>query len=293
MASWPEIRETLERYEGRRVLRLSDEVLEVTVLVIDDRVGVTADGADAHLERKVNLRRGEIPRKDGGPGEEFVVIEAHIGAVGGVDLMSAVGQAGQFDHCLLGYVQGDHRGVLTVGTRLPAALLDVRNPVPFLSLLRTIARTAVGVMTELGPEGGLFAYRTEQIRRSAWNYLRRVIEDDDSITVWRDLGHGFFFWIDGLKDPGRRLSLLICENNRGPGEHYFSLEIRLGPIQDVDLRRAAEAAASTTGGLVCHDGFVSIRVSQHVTALTDETLVASVIQLVDAAEQYLDGWAPR
>jgi hypothetical protein len=289
MASWPEIRETLERYEGRRARRLSDEVLEVTVALVDDEGGVTAGGERAYVEREVCVRRGVISRKDGGPGEEYVVIDAPIGWVGDVDLMNAVGQAGVFDHCLLGYAQGTNGGLLNVGMRLPAALINLGEPAYLLLLLRTIAGTARGVIPELGREDGFFAYRAEQIRQSAWNRIRRVIQEDDSLTVERDLGKAFFLWIDGLKDPSRRFSLLVGENNRGVGGHYVTLEVGLGPVQNVDMRRAAEAAAITTGGLVCQDGHVTIRVSQHLTALTAATFAASVIQLVDAAEGYPGG----
>ena len=287
MASWPEIRETVELYEGRRARRLSDEVLEVTVSLIDDEGGVTAEGERAYVEREVYVRRGAIPRKDGGPGEEYVAIDAPVGTVGVVDLMSAIGHAGQFDHCLVGYAQGTNGGTLSVGTRLPAALINLSEPMYFLLLLRNMADTARGVILELGTEDGFFAYRAEQIRQSAWNHIRRFIQDDDSLTVERDLGDAFYLWIDGLKDPRRRFSLLVGENNRGAAGHYFTSEVSLGPVENVDMRRAAEAAALTTGGLVCQDGHVTIRVSQHLTALTAGTFAASVIQLVDAAEQYL------
>jgi hypothetical protein len=79
-----------------------------------------------------------------GPGEGYVAIDAAIGAIGDVDLVSVVGHAGQFDHCLLGYAQGTDGGTLSVGTRVPGAFIDVSDPVPFLLLLRTIAATARG-----------------------------------------------------------------------------------------------------------------------------------------------------
>lgn len=289
MATWSEIWETLQRYEGPGFRQLSDEVLAVTVSLIDDQAGVTADGERAYLEREVYIRRGAIPRKDGGPGEEYVLIDAPIGAVGAIDLMSAVGHAGHFGHCGIGYWHGPAGGMLTVGIRLPAVLIDLSEPVYFLLLLRTIASTAWGVIPEISKEDGFYAYRAEQIRQSAWNHIRRFIHDDDSLTVERDLGDVLYLWIDGLKDPSRRFSLLVGENNRGLGQHYFTLEVSLGPVQNVDMRRAAEAAAITTGGLVCQDGYVTIRVSQHLTALTAGIFAASVIQLVDATEQYLGG----
>jgi hypothetical protein len=291
MASWPEIREILERYEGRRARRLSDDVVVVSVAIsrIDDRGGGTGEGGPAYMERDVCVRRGLIPMKDGSPGEEYVAIDASIGFVGSVDLMSAVGQAGQFDHCLLGYAHGDNGGALSVGTRWPAALIDPGDPVPFLMMLRTIASTAHGVIPELGREDGFFAFRAEQIRQSAWNAIRRLVMEDEGLVVERDLGHGFIFWTEGLKDPNRRHRMFVCQNNRGPGEHYVTFEIGLGAIQDVDMRRAAEAAAFTTGGIVYEEGLVTIRVSQHLTALTGPTFVACVLQLLEAAEQYLGG----
>jgi len=287
MASWPEIRETLERYEWRRVQRLSDDLLVVTVDLVDADGGVTMEGERAHVQRDIYISREVLTRKDGGPGQEYVGILASVGTVGTVDLMSLVGHAGELAHSLLGYVQGTNGGTLVVGTRLPAAFIDISDPFPFLLLLRSIADTARGVISELGTEGGFYAYRAEQVRQSAWNCIRQLIQNDDSVTVEKDFGHGFFFWTDGLKDPGRRFRLFVCQDNRGPGEYYVALEIALGTVRDVDLRRAAEVAAVTYGGVVNHEGLVAIRIYHHLTALTVGNFSTSVLQLVNAAEEYL------
>jgi hypothetical protein len=285
MASWLEVREMLERYLGAE--RLTDEVLRVPISLVDDQGEGSAGSGSVYVKWDVYVRLEEIPRKDGGQGLEFVAIDAAVGAVGQIDLMSAVAHVGQLVQGALAYAQGTDSGTLSVGTRVPTGLIEVNKPETFLSLLYDIGGAARAVISELRTEDGRFAYRGEQIRESSWHSIRRLVLTDTGFAVDRDLGNGFIFSIDGVKEPGRRLRMLVARNNEAAGEHYVTFEFTLGEIQHIDLRRAVEAAAPTTGGVVCDDGFVSFRVSQHLTALTSVTFASSVLQLAAAAETYL------
>jgi hypothetical protein len=143
------------------------------------------------------------------------------------------------------------------------------------------------VIPELGAEDGLYAFRAEQARESTWKRIRQFLLNDDSITVEWDFGNVFFFLFSGLKEPGRQLRMFVCRREQGVGQHYVIFEIELGAVQDVDMRCAAEVAAATNGEAVSVDGFVTIRVSEHLTALTPRTFATSILRPVDAAEEYL------
>jgi hypothetical protein len=288
MASWSEVRTVLERSLSTE--RVNDRLLSVTISLMSDRGTELDENGRSYESWQVYVSGEALPRKDGGAGLEFITVDAPIGAVGNVDLMDAVGHVGQLTHALLAYAQGTDGGTLSVGTRVPAHLIDAAHPEPFLMLLYSVADSARGVIPELGREDGFYAFRTEQIRESAWSGIRRQVQDDTSVAVERELGNNgraFVLVMDGLKDPGRQHRMLVARNDRGPGEHYVTLEISFGPIENVDMPRAAHAAALTVGGVVYDDGFVSIRISHHLTAITYATFASAVIQLARAAEEYL------
>ena len=290
MASWAQIGEALERYS--RTERWNNEVFCVTISLVSEQGADVGERGRAYQDWNVYVRHEVMPRKDGEPGQEFVAIDAPIGSVGSTDLMSAIGHVGHLTHGLLGYAQGTDNGTLSIGTRVPADLIDAAHPESFLMLLYSIASAARAVIPELGREDGFYASRAEQIRESTWKSVLRLAQNDASITVERDFGKGLVFSINGLKDPRRKLRMLACRNDQGVGEHYVTFEFALGAIHEVDMPRAAQAAATTNGGLVYQDGFVSFRVSQHLTALTYATFATSVLRLVDAAEEYLENRSP-
>lgn len=287
MASWPEISQVLERY--LQTEQMADRLLCVTLSLLSNRGTEVDENGQSYESWQVYVGGEALPRKDGSAGVEFVTVDAPIGAVGNVDLMAAVSQAAQFTHGLLAYAQGAERGTLSVGTRVPASLIDAANPEEFFRLLYSIADAARGVILELGQEDGFYAFRAQKIRDSVWSSIRQQTQNDTSITVEREVGNGrgIIFWINGLKNPNQGYRMLASRNDRGPGEHYVTIECSLGASQDVNMLRAVQAAASTVGGVVCDDGFVTIRISQHLTALTYATFASGVIQLVRAAEEYL------
>lgn len=281
MASWPKIREMLERYS--RTERLSDEMLRVSILLADEHGTEVDENGQRYAPWQVFVSREALPRKDGGPGLEFVSIDAPLSAVGHVDLMSAVGQVGQLAQGLLAYAQGTDSGALLVGTRMLADLLDAANPAPLILTLHSIGEAARAVTRELATEDGFYASRVQNIRQSAWQSVRQMVLNDGEFEVERDLSDAIIFWINGSRGRYRMFAAL---NQAGPGEQYVTFEYNLGAMQDVNLERAVQAAADTTGGVVCDDGFVSFRVSQHLTALTSGLFKISLAQLLIAIEKY-------
>lgn len=179
MTSWLDVREALER------LLSADRVNEDMVLV-----DVSVQEAD---RRKVAVRHEVVPGQAPDQGLDFVAIDAHVGAVGHTDLMSAVAQVGQLVPGLLGYAQGSDSGVLSVGTRMPTALLDGGQMPTLLMLVYLLASAASAVERELVISGSPYAYRSEEIRRAAWEQIRQSVLQDSEFAVDRDFGDGFIF----------------------------------------------------------------------------------------------------
>jgi hypothetical protein len=282
MATWPEVRDVVERL--LKTERWNDETLCATISLVGGQPGSSNAGEETYEERQVYIRRSVVPAKGQGGGFELVAIDAPLGPVGDLDLMSVIGHAGQLPGALLGYAQGGNGGMLTLGTRLPADLIDLNEPARFLMTAYLIADCARGAVRELGTSNGPYAHRAEEIRQSAWQRVRQSVLQDDQFTVEKDYGNGFILGVTG---PSQRHRVFAAQNDRGLLGHYVTFEYALGAIQDVDMQRAVGAASSTLGGVVCDDGFVTLRLSQPLTALTCLTFSASIADLIGAAEEYM------
>jgi hypothetical protein len=291
MATWDEVRETLERYLGAE--RITDEVLRVGISLVDEQGSQGGAREATYAQREVYVRREVMPPKDGvTPGIEFVAIDGPIGRVGETDLMSAIAQAGQLVHGGLTYAQGTGSGTLSFGMRLPADLIDLgADSALFLGYLYHVGGAARDVTSELNSQSGLFATRTGQIRESAWGAIRQMLIADPTLDIEKDNNKALIFSMPGPIQGDRKLRMFTGLWEKNSSDHCVILEFLLGDFAGQDMKRAAAAAARTDGGVVYSDDLVSIRITLDLAAVTVMTFATRLVELAKAAEGYLDGIA--
>jgi hypothetical protein len=290
MATWDEIRETLESFLGAE--RVTEEVLRVRIPA-GEQVSQGGTSGATYSQREVYVRREVMPSKDySSPGIEFVAIDGPIGQVGETDLMSTIAQAGQLVHGGLTYAQGAESGTLSFGMRLPADLIDLSvDRSGFLGYLYFVGGAARDVTSELNSQNGRFAVRTAQIRESAWGAIRRLLLADPALSIERGNDKALIFSMPGLGRPDRQLRIFTGLWERDSGDQCVILEFMLGDFASLDMKRATTAAARTDGGVVYVDDLVRIRIALDLAAVTIVTFSTRLVELAKAAEAYLDGIA--
>lgn len=234
--------------------------------------------------RQVYVHRATLPAN--GADLDFIAIDGPLGSVGSTDIASAVSHAGQFIPTLLSYSPDWGSGVLCASTRIPLDMVDPANPAALGKMISLVASAAFGFAAESGKPDGVYAARAREIRDSAWRNCAQIIKDDPEFTINRELsnGAGFIFAITG--PSGRSYEIFAARQNLGNDSHV-TLEYALGQVSNVDLTRAVQAANEMTGGVVCDDGFVTLRTSRSLTSLTADAFKLSVAQLLIAADKYL------
>lgn len=281
MATWLEVRDLLERYLTS-VERLGDEICRVRVLVKD------AGNTDGEIWQQVYVHRCEIPANDGGSSVEFIGIDAPVAAAGTVDVMKAIAIMGSYNTSVLSYMRG-RDGYLSAGTRILAGMIDVSNPAYLTMAVYFVGSAAYQLERELIRPSGQNAEHAAAVRPATWKKFRELVLNDPEYTIERDSpdGDSFIFLVED--GGGRKYRLFATRNDQdfgGPDEEYLGIEYCLGNLQEVDLRRAAEAAVDGIGGVICLGGSVYLRVTQNLTALTVLRFKMSVVYLMLAAERY-------
>jgi hypothetical protein len=270
MATWPDLRSALERV--LHVESVGDDLLVVSIQL--NRGG----------RQQVGIRHEMVPQRAPGPEFWYVSIDSVICRLGAVDLIHAIDLLGKLAVGHLGYVQGNNgTGLLTVGSKMPVATVDLRELSTLCMQIQFIGEAAFAVGKQLTASDEPQANQADEARDSAWQLIREDVLRSDDIAVERDYGDGFIFMVEGTESRHR---LFASKNSRGPGLDYFTFEAALGRPDEVDLLRAVQAAERSLGGVVCQEGMVTFRESHHMTSLTPRTFKVSLADLIVAAENY-------
>jgi hypothetical protein len=97
-------------------------------------------------------------------------------------------------------------------------------------------------------------------------------------------GVGFVFRADG---PVRSYRILLARSEaRSTGRGYITIEAALDNTDKANLQLALDCATNLLGGLVCYAGFVSLRESRYLPAMSTAQFNATVGYLIGAAEGY-------
>jgi len=125
--------------------------------------------------------------------------------------------------------------------------------------------------------------QSPQTSAYTWDEVRAYIST--SCTVEKEWpGEGFIFYVDGVVGRHR---LLLAINNPGWGSvDYVTAEATLGIVEQVDLIRAAQAANTLLGDIVCSDGIVSLRDSRCLTTLSTDHLSAWIGYITGVVDAY-------
>jgi len=281
LATWPELRSALESV--LKVDRVDDDFLVADVLL--------SDGG----RQQVGLRHEMVTQVAPGPEYWLVSIDAVVTRIGAVDLVRAIAMLGTLVVGCLGYVQGDGgNGLLTVGTKMPVDVVNLNELPSFcmqIGFIAEAAHVAASRLNESDSQGagqGEEARISDQANASAWQVIREYVARAGDITIEKDFGDGFIFWVHGTIGRHR---LLLSKDSRGPGLDYFIFESALGAPGEVDLRRAVEAADRSLGGVTCTEDYVAVRHSQHVVSLTPQTFQLGLADVLIATENYQRGGA--